>query len=147
MAAEADDPLGPEYIAALRVAFETDPEARLIMQVARRAGLPFSEVSERWSRRDLAYEVAWQAHEVETESRRCPGCGIDPEDMLKENGRDLGDQFLWRLEVRHCPFCEERAEAAARLSGGDYQRPPPHVYYRPRQPGEPFIDPEISLIG
>lgn len=134
--------LTAEFITHLQNLIEGNPEVGLRMAVARRVGLPFSEVAERWSMTDLAYELAWDRREVDNARHRCPGCGIDSRDQLTESGPRgrLGENPAWRLEVRQCPWCEERDELQAKLAKEQYKRPPPSVHYIPALPGEPFFD-------
>lgn len=134
--------LTSEFIGHLGRLLETNPEAALRMQIARRANLPFSEVVERWSMEDLAWEYASARQDVDNARHRCPGCGIDSRDQLTHLGQraKLGDNPAWRLEVRSCPWCEERDETQAKLAGETYKRPPPQVHYVPALPGEPFFD-------
>lgn len=131
--------LAPERIEHLVHLLDTNPEAALRAQIAHRANLPFSEVVERWSMEDLAWELAITRKEIDRVRHRCPSCGIDPRDQLTPWGR-LGENPSYRLEVRRCPFCEEQAELQAKLNKEPYKRSPPSVYYVPAEPGEPFLD-------
>lgn len=132
----AFDPARIEHLVHL---LDTNPEAALRASIARRANLPFSEVVERWSMEDLAWEVAINRREVDQARHRCPSCGIDSRDQLTPYGR-LGKNPAYRLEVRRCPWCEERDEMQAKLAKEKYTRAPPVVYYVPAEPGEPFLD-------
>lgn len=141
-------PVGPppeltaESIAHLENLLRTNPEVAIRMAIARRSHLPMSRVVKEWSMLDLAWELAADRQDVDNVRHRCPSCGIDSRDQLTDSSprAGLGDNPAWRLEVRQCPWCEEKDELQAKLQGQPYKRPPPHVYYVPALPGEPFFD-------
>lgn len=135
---EPDSWLDPDYIERLKNEIRDNPELQLITEIARRANLPASEVMARWSGWDLALEVASTSLRLESEIRSCPSCGIDPDVMLEGTGRNLAQDFAWRLDVHHCSFCAERDELAARLASEAYNPRPPVVRFVPRRVGEPF---------
>jgi len=140
MEGEPEDWLDPDYLERLKAEIAGDPELRLLAEIGRRVGAPLSEVQRRWTGFDLAVDVALSMLHSEEDLRRCPRCGIDPDTMLDRDRRQLAEHFTHRIEVRTCSFCLERDELAARVSGHEYQKPPPIVRYVPRQGDEPFAD-------
>jgi hypothetical protein len=121
-------------------------EARLRMRVARRVGLPYSEVMARWSTEDLAAELAWDALESAEQWARCPNCGIDPGDVLDPDDLRPLEAGRWKLYLNSCHVCAELSaaqralEATTGIADGTTWR------LVPRDAGDPWID-DGGLLG
>lgn len=115
-------------------------EVGLRLSIARRADLPFSEVCDRWTVEDLAWDLAASRMEAADREKRCPSCGVRPDEQLGPGGRHLADNFAMRLDVRHCAFCADRDEVIARETNQRYTKPAPNVRYVPRLNDEPFYE-------
>ena len=127
----------------------TQPDVRLRMGIARRAELPMSEVYDRWSDDDLLWDVAWDKMLADDARHRCQNCGVDPREQLAPDGRSLAKNFMWRLEVDRCDFCDEADEIRHRLTKGSerFEPGPPRVRYVPRKGDEKFLpDEHTGLI-
>lgn len=113
-------------------------DARLRMVVARRVGLPYSEVTERWSHADLIAELAWDMMESADRWDRCPGCGTKNDEVVDDVGR-IRDDSLWKLYLDSCTTCGEMDRAQRELAK---VRVVPGTSWRlkPRQAGEPWLD-------
>lgn len=118
--------------------FERLLDSRLRMMVARRVGLPYSEVLERWSHDDLVAELAWDTMEAAERWARCPRCGVKPSEVLDEWGRPADDS-LWKLYLDTCLVCGEMEKADRDLRSS---RVEPGTAWRlmPRKPGDPWRD-------
>lgn len=94
-------------------------EYRLQMTIARRAGLPLSEVMDRWTREDLIAEIAFTTWETVERSKSCVECGVPPDDILDRTDpdrvRELGQPRL-KLVRYTCWACRVRAGAESELS-------------------------------
>lgn len=132
------DPLAA-LVASYVDLFDRDPESRVVMAAARRAGIPLSVARIRWqSVDDIAAEIAWDQMETVARFRRCPECGVDPDDMLDDRGRPL-EQPLWQVVGYDCLTCEMVAGATARLP--EEERQVRRYRVRPRPPDEPrFVE-------
>lgn len=92
--------------------FEQVAHARVIMKLARSAGISYSEAQHRWSNpEDLAAELAWDIRAQQVAERTCPDCGLDPALMVDDKGRRLARGVI-KVAGFHCPACElmERAQ-------------------------------------
>jgi hypothetical protein len=118
--------------------FERSLDARLRMMVARRVGLPFSEVTKRWSHEDLIAELAWDAMEAAERWARCPRCGVKPDEVMDEWGRPADDS-IWKLYLDTCLACGEMERANKDL---DKVKVEPGTSWRlmPRKRGDPWRD-------
>lgn len=140
----ADGFFTEERIARLLDLFDVDLEFEVRMSIARRCHLPFSEVAERWTLNDLAMELAWDRRLMLDHIERCPDCGVKPSEQLKPGGRVMGTHTAWRIEVKHCLWCEERDEVEARETQTPLRKRPPRIVYVPRFPGESFYEPPLA---
>ena len=130
------DPVG-QAVASWVDLFQRDPESRLRMACARRAGIPYGEALLRWRDiDDLAAELAWDHLEAEHAFRRCPQCGVDPADMEDERGRPLKEPG-WKVVGRGCLACEMIDGLTESLS--DTERRTWRYRLAPRLPGEPRV--------
>jgi len=131
------DPVG-QAVASFLDLFQRDPEARLRMACARRAGITYSEAMLRWrDLDDLAAEIAWDDLEASGAFNRCPSCGVDPADMEDDRGRPLREP-RWQVKGYTCLACEMMAGLADKLTEDERQT---HRYRMvPRPPGAPRID-------
>jgi hypothetical protein len=119
--------------------FYRDPESRVIMAAARRAGIPLSHARLLWqSLDDIAAEIAWDSIDAIHQFHRCPQCGVDPDDMLDERGRPLHEP-RWQVTGYDCLACEMIDGATAKLS--DEERKTRRYRLVPRPPGEPRFVP------
>lgn len=118
--------------------FERLLDARLRMMVARRVGLPFSEVTKRWTHEDLIAELAWDAMEAAERWARCPRCGTKADEVVDDDGR-ISDSSLWKLYLDTCAVCGEMERAQKVLDKGDYE-PGTSWRVKPRAPGDPWWD-------
>lgn len=125
--------------------FALNPEFALRMRIARRSGLPFSEVAARWSMEDLAMEAGWDQFLMMDRLERCPDCGVKPSEQLTPGGRKMGEHPAWRLEVSRCAWCDEKDELEAKRAGRPYKRRPARVAYVPRRQGESFFEEDPPL--
>lgn len=125
----------------------TQLDVRLRMKIARRVGLPLSEVMSRWTDDDVLWEMAQDLIEVETNRNRCRNCGVDPAEQLNISGRGLGRDFMWKMEVLDCEWCREMAEVQHRFSdkrSEKFSPPPLQVFYVPAQPGDLFLANDVN---
>jgi hypothetical protein len=119
--------------------FERSAMARAWMRAARRAGIPYSEARLRWrDPEDLAAEIAWDAYEALDRLRRCPSCGVDPDEIVDEAGVLL-ERGAWKVAYRTCAACSELHQAD-RTIGKEGREHGEHVRLLPRGPGEDLID-------
>jgi hypothetical protein len=148
---EPRDPLSEEVIRHYAFLLRTSPEHAQFMALARRAEIPLSEAMRRWSRDDLAWEMALDEVRLDDSIERCPECGVNPADQLQPGRRLLGLHPAMRLDIRKCDFCDEadelqKAQTPSR-SGGVTAK----VRYVPRRGDEPFFDearpPEEASTG
>lgn len=118
--------------------FERSLDARVRMMVARRVGLPFSEVTERWAHEDLIAELAWDTMEAAERWARCPRCGTKPDEVVDEFG-GISDTSVWKMYLDTCLVCGEMERGEKIVREGDYER---GTYWRlkPRQAGDPWWD-------
>lgn len=86
--------------------FQRSPEHRLVMRLARDAHIPYSEAQHRWrDAEDLAAEIAFNALEAAEHEARCPKCGVTPDDMYGEDGRELKEP-RWKFATHNCRVCK-----------------------------------------
>jgi len=117
---------------------QNSPNVALRMKIARRAELPFSEVSDRWSDDDLLMERAQDFLDFERHMDQCPKCGTDPNDILGDDGRVM-DGGPIQVYTTNCPVCPEVAKIEKDMSETDRDAGK-YVRLRPRPPGAPFVD-------
>lgn len=116
---------------------------RARMEVARRAGLPYSEVLDRWNDDDLAMEVALDAVKAEDHERHCPNCGIDPSTVLDLSDPDDVQQLengYWKLRQTGCFTCQQIAWLSREFLDDDERRDGVRWELARRSPGEPWIE-------
>jgi hypothetical protein len=137
------DPVGPpvgldEKVGGFIDHFRRDPQARLWMQAARRAGCTYTEAADRWSDPDdVAAEVAWDAYLADEARQMCGTCGVKHDDVLGANGRPL--RFgKWKIVERGCWWCGEIHKAREAIKDRTAQGA--HITIEPRRVGDPMID-------
>lgn len=86
--------------------FRRSPEARLVMERARDAGIPYSEARERWGREDIMAEFGFEALLADERATRCQNCGSDPKWFYDEDGMPLYTPALMPKTV-HCEACAD----------------------------------------
>lgn len=138
-----------EQLDEYRRVLDSDPRERLIMSIARRTDRPWSQVAEMWEDDDLGREIVWDEILWEDAAKRCPDCGIHPDEMLRAGSQKLSANASHRLAQRRCPFCEEADELNWRAehpdgSGGTYKPRPSRWSWIPRLEGEAPA-PEVDL--
>lgn len=118
--------------------FERSLDARVRMMVARRVGLPFSEVTERWTHADLIAELAWDTMEAAERWARCPRCGTKAAEVVGPDGL-VSDESLWKLYLDTCAVCGEMERAEKDLGKAHVE---PGTAWRlvPRKRGDPWRD-------
>lgn len=115
-------------------------ETRLVMRLARKAGISYSEARDRWRLPDdLAMEFAFDAIEAAETLTRCPDCNVDPADVLDPDTNKPLDKGLWKIYETFCWFCGELARARKNIDEDD-QLQGRQIRPMPRGPGEPFRD-------
>jgi hypothetical protein len=125
-------------VAAFKQALESEGSHRLIMRIARRSNLPFSEVRDRWSTEDLAAELAQDILAVEDQADRCPNCHVHPKEVLDENYREL-ERGMWKWVLHTCWFCDVGRRAERDLSEEE-QKAGASYRVAHRAPGDPLKD-------
>lgn len=115
-------------------------EVRLIMRMARNAGVPYSVARERWSDPDdIAMEIAYDAIDAAEQIAKCPSCGVDPAEVLDPDTLRELEHGLWKLYETDCWFCGELNRANDDIDESERKRGR-MIVIRPRAPGEPFRD-------
>lgn len=113
-------------------------DSRQKAEIARRVGLPFSEVEARWSSRDLAMERAVEALQAEEAAERCPSCGMRHEDVTDPATGRLRADVRAKVEEMHCPMCERLQQTEDQLY--KERRPPGRsLILTARQAGEGLV--------
>lgn len=113
-------------------------DSRVRMMIARRVGLPYSEVLERWSHDDLMAELAWDTMEAADRWERCQSCGTKRDEVADEFGR-IRDDSLWKLYLDTCVVCGDRERADGELAKVKVE-PGTRWLLKPRKPGDPWRD-------
>lgn len=133
--------LGPtEEIAALVEVFEREAEARLLMAIARRARIPYSEAKRLWAWDDIVAEVAWDVLQAEQALAQCPDCGINHDDALDpDTGRPL-TYSRYKLKKIDCPITAERDRVTKNRIGDEAREAGARFHLVVAVPGEPWID-------
>jgi rubredoxin len=121
--------------------------AQLRMTVARRVGLPYSEVMDRWSLEDLAAELAWDLIEAGKHWDRCPGCGTVRGDVLDPDSFMPLDNGRWKLYLDTCHVCGELERANKDLEAESGVAPGTRWRLMPRADGDPWRDDGDVLGG
>ena len=131
---------GPSIAAKVEL-FRNNPDARLLMTIARRSGIPFSEAARRWNdQRDLESEMAWDIYEAELSLSRCPSCGLDHDLVWDyDKGRPFKDA-PYQIARTDCPIGAE-IERVQRTALSDEERDAGvHYRLRPCGPEDPWVD-------
>lgn len=114
------------------------PTTRMVMECARRLGVPYSLARVLWEDpEDLAMEFAFDAVEAMEHYERCPKCGTKAEDIVDENGRRL-ELGRWKHELFGCTLCQDRHREERQMS--DHEKENAAFRTLPRQFGEPYVD-------
>lgn len=121
--------------------FQRSREHRAVMAAARRAGRPFSWASEQWADPDdVAAEIAWDAYQSWLKNRQCPGCGVDPDDILDPETNRLLDHGAVKCEKRGCEVCATIGRQSRKITTEERDMLGTYWTTAHRMPGEPFVD-------
>lgn len=126
--------------------FDRDVESRLVMAIARRAGLTYTEVRERWSQEDIAREMAYDMYLNAQAMERCRDCGTNPEEIVDDDGLPLENGY-YKLYKTDCPTCRHLKENTEKLSERE-KADGVRYELRLREPGDSWVDngPEFGSV-
>lgn len=116
--------------------FVRDGRARLLKEMADRAGITFSEAKLRWKDpEDVAAEIGHRAMKAVESWGRCQRCGVHPEEMFREDNPSRPIEFpKWKFEFHKCRSCE----ILRKLNEGEDDGDPWRI--APRSPGDDLQD-------
>jgi hypothetical protein len=126
--------LAMEALATLTVS----NKARIRARIAHEKGLPYSEVMDRWSDEDLAMSVGWVAWEAGEKAKRCPECGVDPDEVQDPDTHRALAHGAWRISVEDCWFCAQLHRAEETVTP-ELRKDGFRVRVLPRSWDDPFL--------
>lgn len=95
--------------------FENDVDARYVMGIARRVGVPFSQALAAWNApEDIGAERGYDAWLAKDAAERCQNCGVHPHDMLRDDGRPKYDPPVI-ARIVSCELCRDVEDEQAKL--------------------------------
>ena len=95
---------------------DRSPEARAIMECARRGGIPWSLASRMWrSSFDVAMEMGYDRWLGDQQQDRCPDCHTKYDEMYDTQTHRPLEHPHWDIEVWECRTCAEVRRLDARL--------------------------------
>lgn len=93
---------GDQLVADYFDLFTRDKRARIVKELADRAGITYRMAMERWADpEDLAAEIGHRAVQAVESWKRCPQCGLDHDDMFDDRGRWL-PFGRFKMKFRNC---------------------------------------------